>query len=369
MGNEHRFLATHKKNREPWQIKDAVVFRGDGEPRHPVVTALKIAELSEYDLQPDSYSLGGSVELLEDRFAEILGKPSAVFLPTGTLANHLAIRYLCGTKSRVVVQEQGHLFNDSGDCAARLSGINLVPLGAGFSYFTLDELKENVDRTETFRVASPIGAVVIESPVRRCSGQVVPFEQMREITEYCKGQGLGTHLDGARLYMMTVATGISPLEYAKLFDTVYVSLYKYFGAPFGAILAGPSEYIDGMYQDRRMFGGGLASTALVAALALKELEGFEARFSAAMSRAENLFTQIESINGVVFERFERGSNIFPLKLSPEVNVEKFVSILRDRSVFAYPIDNDPWSFELTVNTTILRRSEIELVDAFRAALG
>ena len=69
MGNEHRFLATHKKNREPWQFKDAVVFRGDGEPRHPVVTALKISELSEDDLQPDSYSLGGSVELLEDRFA------------------------------------------------------------------------------------------------------------------------------------------------------------------------------------------------------------------------------------------------------------------------------------------------------------
>ena len=78
--------------------------------------------------------------------------------------------------------------------------------------------------------------------------------------------------------MMAGATGISPVDYAALFDTVYVSLYKYFGAPFGAILAGTVEFTDGLYHDRRMFGGGLASANFAAALALHGIDGFEARF-------------------------------------------------------------------------------------------
>ena len=78
---------------------------------------------------------------------------------------------------------------------------------------------------------------------------------MREIAEYCAERGIGTHLDGARLFMMSAATGVSPSEYAALFDTAYVSLYKYFGAPFGAVLAGTEDFCRELYHDRRMFGG------------------------------------------------------------------------------------------------------------------
>ena len=153
-------------------------------------------------------------------------------MPTGTLANHLAIRALCGTKTRVIVQEQSHLYHDSGDCVTQLSGINLVPLARGRTGFTLEELKEAIVESTSGRVANPVGAVMIESPVRRQMGQVVPFQEMKAMTDYCSDQGIGTHLDGARLYMMSAASGIGPREYSKLFDTVYISLYKYFGAPF-----------------------------------------------------------------------------------------------------------------------------------------
>ena len=96
-------------------------------------------------------------------------------LTEGTLANHLAIRALCGTKHRVIVQEQSHLYHDSGDCVTQLSGINLVPLARGRTGFTLEELKEAIVESTSGRVANPVGAVMIESPVRRQMGQVVPF--------------------------------------------------------------------------------------------------------------------------------------------------------------------------------------------------
>lgn len=227
-----------------------------------------LQKLTEFDgevgIEVDSYSLGGTVERLEKTFAEKLGKEAAIFMPTGTLANHIAIRKHCGLRPRVVVQEQSHIYNDCGDCVAQLSGISLVPLAKGRPYFALDELKEEVTRSEAGRVANPIGAVVIESPVRRQAGQVVPFEEMRKITEFSREKGVPTHLDGARLYMMSAVTGVGPRQYTALFDTVYVSLYKYFGAPFRAILAGRSEFISDLHHVRRMFGGGLSSACFAA---------------------------------------------------------------------------------------------------------
>ena len=122
---------------------NAVTFRGDGEPKTPSTLLQQLAAFDQkFTLKADAYSLGGTVGQLERKCAEMLGKAAAVFMPTGTLANHLAIRKLCGVKSRAIVQEQSHLYNDSGDCVTRLSNINLIPLAKGCPYFTLETLKD-----------------------------------------------------------------------------------------------------------------------------------------------------------------------------------------------------------------------------------
>lgn len=359
--NNIAVLAPHPDN--------SVIFRGDGEPKTP---ASMLQNLTEFDnavgLEADSYSLGGNVEQLEERFADILGTETAVFMPTGTLANHLVIRKLCGENPRAVVPEQSHLYNDCGDCVAQLSGINLVPLAKDRPYFTIDELKAAVERADTGRVMNRIGAVLIESPVRRQAGKIIPFDEMKAVTDYCRQQQIATHLDGARLYMMSAATGIALAEYAALFDTVYVSLYKYFGAPFGAVLAGTAQFADGLYHDRRMFGGGLASANFAAALALKGLDGFAARFEAAMARAEALFAGINALDGLTIRRFEHGSNIFPLELAPDVDCGRFLGKLQDYAVFVSPGESDPRRIMLTVNTTILRQDTERLLEVFVRAL-
>ena len=355
---------------DPLESRSAVVFRGDGEPKSTRSFLLQLADIeSDSGLDPDSYSLGGSVAALENHFAAALGKESAIFMPTGTLANHLAIRALCGTKTRVIVQEQSHLYHDSGDCVTQLSGINLVPLARGRTGFTLEELKEAIVESTSGRVANPVGAVMIESPVRRQMGQVVPFQEMKAMTDYCSDQGIGTHLDGARLYMMSAASGIGPREYSKLFDTVYISLYKYFGAPFGAILAGDSQQLDGMFHTRRMFGGGLASCYFAAGLALKGTEGFEEQFRQALEKGQDLVERINTLPKVEVRAFEHGSNIFPLTLAPGVDAEKVVDSLRHSHVFLYPDEGTNRISRLTVNTTILRQSDDAIFEAFKASLG
>ncbi len=349
---------------------NTVIFRGDGEPKTSSTMLQRLAEFDQkFTLKEDAYSLGGTVEQLEKKCAEMLGKEAAVFMPTGTLANHLAIRKLCGIKPRAIVQEQSHLYNDSGDCVTRLSNINLIPLAKGDPYFTLETLRAAVEQAESGRVINPVGAVMIESPVRRQSGKIMPFDEMKAVTDYCRDKQIGSHLDGARLYMMSGATGIPPADYVALFDTVYVSLYKYFGAPFGAILAGTAEFMDGLYHDRRMFGGGLASANFAAALALQGIDGFEKRFNRAMTRARALFDKISALESINVERFEHGSNIFPLKLEAGVDSTRFVQTLEEHSVSVSAPDGDhAGCIMLTVNPTLLRQDIQELHCAFERAI-
>lgn len=351
-------------------LQDTLVsFGGDGEPKSPRTMLQTLIEFEEeFGFEADSYSLGGNVQQIEEKMAELLGKEAAIFMPTGTLANHLAVRILCGNKPRAIVQEQSHLYQDSGDCVSRLSNINLLPLAKDRPHFTVEELKRAVEDSELGRVLTPVGALMIESPVRRQEGKVVPFDEMQAITDYCRERGIGTHLDGARLYMMSGATGISVKRYASLFDTVYVSLYKYFGAPFGSVLAGTAEFCDGLYHDRRMFGGGLASANFVAALALKGVEGFEERFNTAMKRATTLFDKLNTLAGIHIGRIVNGSNIFPMELSRDLDLDKFVKILQEQSVSISLADPDARRGTLRVNTSILKQDVETLFAAFRSAL-
>src|SRR5436305_14179036 len=186
----------------------------------------------------DDYSRDGVVAKLEARMAELLGKEAAMFMPTGTLANHLALRLLARNGRRVLVQRESHLYCDEGDGAQQLSGLNLVPLAAGRAGFTLEEVLAEAAAPADARVAIPVGAISIETPVRRMDGAGFDFAEMRRIAGFAREHGLGLHLDGARLLIESAYTGVAPAAYAALFDTVYVSLYKYLNAAAGPVLAG-----------------------------------------------------------------------------------------------------------------------------------
>ena len=237
---------------------------------------------------PDEYSLGGEVEKLETQFAKLLGKEQAVFLPSGTLANQLAVRRLAKGRSRVIVQEISHLYNDSGDCAERLSGLNLVPLAPGKATFTRDDVERTIARTAASRVTTGVGVISIESPVRRLHGELFDLAQMRSISALAREQGIGLHLDGARLFAASAYSGVSPQDYASLFDTVYVSLWKCFSSGSGAILAGPRAELADLYQTRRMFGGALFSAWPFAAVASHYADGLLDRLRAAVRACDAL---------------------------------------------------------------------------------
>ena len=285
-------------------IPDRLVFAyGDGIPHSPAEYAQLLTRITtSSEVTPDEYSLGGVVEKLETRMAQMLGKEVAVWLPTGTLANHLAVRILAGNKRRVLVQAESHLYNDCGDCAQTLSGLTMIPLAPGKATFSLADAEHASSDAMMGRVASPVGAIQIESPVRRKQGERFEFEEMRRISSWARERRVGMHLDGARLLLECAYTSRPVKEYTALFDTVYVSMYKYFNAASGAILAGPKALLDGLYHTRRMFGGGLPHAWPFVAVSLYFAEGFDKRIRAAVENAERALSLLAKDSNFEIER-------------------------------------------------------------------
>ena len=344
-----------------------VRLSGDGLGLNPAEYSSVLTRLAdETSLLSDSYSLGGIVEQLETQFARVLGKEQAVFLPTGTLANHLAVRALSDGPSRVIVQDESHLYQDEGDCAQTLSGLTLIPLASGRATFSAEDVQQVLDRTRGGRVVPRVSVISIETPVRRKQGERFDPEELKKIVALARREGIRLHLDGARLFLQAAYTGESVAETARPFDTVYVSLYKYFNAASGAILAGPRELLRDLYHQRRMFGGGLAAAWPFAAVALHYLPGFQERFNQAVRTSEDVIRSLRQHEGFSFERVPSGTNLFRLRVHSRdaTVVQKQLAITR---ILVSPPQRD--TFLIAVNETLNRMTAAELSDSFVRALA
>jgi len=342
-----------------------VITTGDGIPHTPEEYSDLLKKLSG-GITPDSYSREGVVATLEAKVAAALGKETAAWLPTGTLANHLAVRMLAGEKRRVLVQHECHLFNDCGDCCQTLSGLHLVPLGQGKATFTAAEVEEELQRGDSGRVAVPIGALQIETPVRRKNGESFDLAEMKKIVGWARGHKVGLHLDGARLYLAAGHGTTTVREYAAMFDTVYISMYKYFNAASGAILAGPKSLLDDLYHTRRMFGGGLSHVWPFAAVALHFFDGFEERYRGAVACSERVISSLNEDRRFEVRRVPNGTNIFYLR-TKNSDATAFRKHAQDAG-FRLGEPRDGW-FSLNVNETWNRASSGEIMDRLRKSLG
>ncbi len=300
----------------PHPVTDATVYIASDAP--PVsqkdYLATLTAAVEKHPADVDSYLKGGAVTELEHLFARMTGKEDSCFLPTGTLANNLALRLLCGDHKHAIVQADSHLYADESDAPSIMSGITMQPIAAGKAAPTYDEFAAAIADAEHRAYPLKVGALSIESPVRRHDGETVPFETVEKVCAMAKSKGIGTHWDGARAFMSLGRPGYDIAKYAAPFDTVFASLYKALHAPFGAMLSGPAPLI-AQARDLRHIFGGLIYHGWVAALpALQALDGLPERWSKARAAAEQVFSRLQT-GGYSVERVPNESNIVFLRPS------------------------------------------------------
>lgn len=353
----------------PHRPAAAVDFASDGLGLSPPEYAAVLAEVAAEDgFAADNYSRGGIIRELERRFARLLGKQDAIYLPTGTLANHLAVRKLAGNDRRVLVQAESHLYNDSGDCAQTLSGLNLVPLAEGSSAFPVDEVERWLARSDSGRVETRVGVIAIESPVRRRHHEMVDFDQLARVCNLARERGIRLHLDGARMFNLPLHSGRPLHAYGVLFDTVYVSLWKHFNAASGAILAGDAGFIEGLHHQRRMFGGALPNAWPAAAVALRFVDGYLGDYAKSWQVADRLMAVLQDDSRFSFEKLPQGTSRFFMTatgVAPALLRER----LAERGVVLGHGHPETGRFAMQVNPTLMRTSAEALAGVFVDAIG
>jgi threonine aldolase len=349
---------------------EAVYFINDGIFYRPEDFINKLQEINTANLiERDSYGEGGAVEQLLKKFIDITGKEAAVYLPTGTLANQLAINQLCGTNTKAFVQETSHVYRDEGDAAQTLFNKRLIPLAEGKAHFTLEELKTSIKYHKEGEVfAAGVGAISIETPVRRCDNQAFPLEEIKKISAYCKEQGYKMHLDGARLHMATAFTNTTVKEYSAYFDTVYMCLYKYLGATGGAVLCGDKVLIDQMHHLIKIHGGGIFTNWPSAAMALHHLNTIDNVMEKIKVKSADLFNQFRQLKGIKVNPVVNGTNQFNVSLSDGIDPVKLNTRLRGEHNIIFGQPKEDGFVKIKVNPTLLRRDNQTIMESFREAI-
>lgn len=309
---------------------ERVFFINEGPFYRPLEYVAKLDAIAKStDIGRDSFGEGGTVERLTKRFAEITGKEAAAYVTTGTLANQLAISELSGSNSKVFVQELSHVYRDEADATQTVFAHRLIPLADGQPFFTLRQLQDAIEyhqNAEAF--ASGVGAISIETPVRRADNRLFPIEEIRKISDFCRKNGYGLHLDGARLHIASAYSGVPVAEFASYFDTVYMCLYKYLGATGGAVLCGQKAFVDRVPHLVKVHGGSIFTNWPQAAMALHHLDGIDGRLQRVVAKSNDLFSMLQQIPQIEIAAFTDGTNTRLLKVSPRLDVKKFKDSLR-----------------------------------------
>ncbi len=363
-------LAGTTKVESPGSTEPVVKFFGDGEMFD---TTSLINELQKINalkqIEPDRYGVGGVVAELEKKFELITGKEKAIFMPTGTMANQFAISILSGGNAKVFVQETSHVFRDEADAAQAVFGKRLIPLAQGETYFTAEQLQHAVEyhkKSENF--IDKVGCISLENPVRRTDGKMIPLNEIKKISAYCRSNNINLHLDGARIYMAAAWTGVSIKEFASYFDTVYISLYKYLGASAGAMLCGSREVIGKMERLVKIHGGAMFRNWTNAAMALQRLEGMESRLLNAKERSGEIFEELNRLTGVKISPLNGGTNIYTMVLAKNINGKLLAEILNKKHNIRMGIPDTVNEVKISVNETLLYKDSKVIINSFVEAL-
>ena len=309
-------------------MNDTIDLRSDTVTRPTPAMRAAMAAAPVGDSQ---YGEDPTTNLLQERLAALLGKEAALWLPSGTMANQVALRVLTRPGDEVVTSREAHAgWHETGGAAAN-AGVQLVEVGHG-GLFTADDLDAAI-KPRGLPVFPPTTLVEIENTHNRGGGVVFPQDEVQRICARAKEGGLASFLDGARLWNAAVASGRSEAELAAPFDMVAVAFSKGLGAPGGSLLAGRRELIAAADRHRRMLGGAMRQTGILAAAALHGLDHHRARLADDHRHARALAQALAGSAAVHIDLATVQTNIVVFQLAPGApDAAALVTLARQRGV-------------------------------------
>jgi threonine aldolase len=258
--------------------------------------------MMEAELGDEQHGDDPTVWALCDRMAALLGKEAAMFLPSGTMCNQVAIATHCRPGDEILAHETAHIITSEGGAPGAISGVFLRGLTGARGQFNADTLLEAI-RPKT-RYAPPQRLLEVENTANAGGGSCWDPQRLRDVTDLAHEHGLATHMDGARLMNAAIATNTSAAELSAGFDSVWLDFTKGLGAPLGAVLAGSSEFIGQAWRWKQRLGGSMRQGGICAAACLYALDHNIERLAEDHSNARRLASGLAQIPGISVEEPE-----------------------------------------------------------------
>lgn len=279
----------------------------------------------------DVFRADPTVNALEARGADLFGKEAALFCPSGTMTNQIAMNLHTEPLDEVICHRLSHVYQSEAGAYAMHSGLAMHLIEGAGGKITAEQVREAVQPRFDWTTRSKV--VVIENTGNITGGTIYRLEEIRPIREVCRAHGLRMHLDGARLFNALVETGESPAEYGKIFDSISVCLSKGLGAPVGSLLLGEREFIDRARRLRKALGGGMRQAGYLAAAGIYALDHHVDRLLEDHRRARALGEAVARIPYVTNIRPVQ-TNILIFDLVPPHTAESFLESLREKDIHA-----------------------------------
>lgn len=295
-------------------------------------TAAMRRAIAEAEVGDDVFGDDPTINRLQGRVAELLGKEAAIFVPSGSMANQTAIRAQTEPGDEIIAHADSHIYHYEAGAPAALSGCSLRLLSGERGLFDAAAVRAAVRPPDSHYPRSRL--IVVENTHNRGGGSIWSVEEIQRIREVAGEFGLRMHLDGARLMNACVARGLRPTDYAVHFDTVSMCFSKGLGAPVGSAVAGSREIIARVHRFRKMFGGGMRQAGILAAAALYALDHHVERLAEDHANARRLAEALSHMAGLSTDPADTETNIVYFDVEPRLGTGKALcDALRERGVW------------------------------------
>lgn len=288
--------------------------------------------MASAEVGDDVYGEDSSINYLEEMSAELFGKEAALFIPTGTMGNQLAVLTHCARQDEILCEENSHVFYLECGGAAVMAGVQIRTMAASRGIVT-PEILDNYWRGDDIHYA-PTRLVWVENTHNRAGGIVYPLETLKAVQKWSKEKSLHTHMDGARIFNASIASETPLAEIASTVDSVMFCISKGLGAPVGSLLVGPKDFIASARNWRKMLGGGMRQAGILAAAGIYALNHRIARLSDDHHFAKELAKKLSDL-GYELPTGMPETNILMVNAPEKYKDDKeFTEKLKDHGVLA-----------------------------------
>jgi threonine aldolase len=298
-------------------------------PTREMRHAMMAAEVGD-----DVFGEDPTINHLQEKIAELTGKESALFVTSGTQGNQVSVNAHTQPGQEIILDKNSHIVNYESGAPAMLSGAQLHPIDGKHGFISADQVRAAFRPPDDHYPQT--GLICLENTHNRAGGTIYPLDEIQRISQSAREKSIPIHLDGARLWNASIATGISIKEYCQYFDSMMMCFSKGLGAPVGSIVAGSKEFIKRAHFYRKAYGGGIRQGGILAAAALYALEHHWPLLKEDHRRARRLAEGIMNLPGISVDFETVQTNILIFEIDPqEISADLFVNQLGEKGVFMF----------------------------------